>query len=163
MLDWENFFKDTMILAEGRRCSTEVRSQMMRRAGQRPTIYPFTLLIQECRTHVNYLRTRTWASLQAQTHYRTVSGMMNYSKAIKLLYRVENLEAAQLLAGAHGPIEIQNRRLRAMVFQIQQEHENLECCYAHALISKSHASRKNRAKKEGFDPRIFLCSDQWSQ
>jgi len=42
------------------------------------------------------LRTRIWASLRAQTLYRTVSGMMNYSKAIKLLYRVENPEVIQL-------------------------------------------------------------------
>ncbi|EDO18789.1 hypothetical protein Kpol_1028p64 [Vanderwaltozyma polyspora DSM 70294] len=36
------------------------------------------------------LRTRIWASLRTQTLYRTVSGFMNYSKAIKLLYKVEN-------------------------------------------------------------------------
>lgn len=36
------------------------------------------------------LRTRIWASLRFQTLYRTVSGFMNYSKAIKLLYRIEN-------------------------------------------------------------------------
>jgi 1,3-beta-glucan synthase len=35
------------------------------------------------------LCTRIWASLHSQTLYRTVSGMMNYAKAIKLLCRVE--------------------------------------------------------------------------
>jgi len=29
------------------------------------------------------LRTRIWASLRAQTLYRTVSGFMNYSKAVR--------------------------------------------------------------------------------
>ncbi|PAV18312.1 1,3-beta-glucan synthase [Pyrrhoderma noxium] len=45
------------------------------------------------------LRTRIWASLRAQTLYRTVSGMMNYANAIKLLYRVENPEVVQLFGG----------------------------------------------------------------
>ena len=45
------------------------------------------------------LRTRIWASLRVQTFYRTVSGMMNYAKAIKLLYRVENPEVVQLFGG----------------------------------------------------------------
>lgn len=35
------------------------------------------------------LRTRIWASLRSQTLYRTISGFMNYSKAIKILYDVE--------------------------------------------------------------------------
>ena len=41
------------------------------------------------------LRTRIWSSLRAQTLYRTVSDMMNYGKAINLLYRVENPEVVQ--------------------------------------------------------------------
>ncbi|CCK70393.1 putative 1,3-beta-D-glucan synthase KNAG_0E01270 [Huiozyma naganishii CBS 8797] len=36
------------------------------------------------------MRTRIWASLRTQTLYRTISGFMNYTKAIKLLYRIEN-------------------------------------------------------------------------
>lgn len=35
------------------------------------------------------LRTRIWASLRTQTLYRTISGFMNYSRAIRLLYSVE--------------------------------------------------------------------------
>ena len=51
------------------------------------------------------LRTRIWASLRAQTLYRTVSGMMNYAKAIKLLYRVENPEVVQLFGGNTDKLE----------------------------------------------------------
>ncbi len=51
------------------------------------------------------LRTRIWASLRAQTLYRMVSGMMNYSKAIKLLYRVENPEVVQLFGGNTDRLE----------------------------------------------------------
>lgn len=36
------------------------------------------------------LRTRIWASLRTQTLYRTASGFVNYIRAIKLLYRIEN-------------------------------------------------------------------------
>ncbi|CEG77237.1 Putative 1,3-beta-glucan synthase [Rhizopus microsporus] len=36
------------------------------------------------------LRTRIWASLRAQTLYRTISGFMNYRKAIRVLFKVEN-------------------------------------------------------------------------
>lgn len=35
------------------------------------------------------LRTRIWASLRSQTLYRTISGFMNYARAIRLLYNVE--------------------------------------------------------------------------
>ncbi|KAI9307529.1 1,3-beta-glucan synthase component-domain-containing protein [Cunninghamella echinulata] len=42
------------------------------------------------------LRTRIWASLRSQTLYRTITGFMNYHKAIKLLYRVENPEGIQM-------------------------------------------------------------------
>lgn len=51
------------------------------------------------------LRTRIWASLRTQTLYRTISGFMNYMRALKLLYSVEQfsnlpkniqLEAGQL-------------------------------------------------------------------
>lgn len=35
------------------------------------------------------LRTRLWASLRSQTLYRTISGFMNYMRAIKLLYSIE--------------------------------------------------------------------------
>ncbi|SCU86383.1 LAFA_0E00408g1_1 [Lachancea sp. 'fantastica'] len=41
------------------------------------------------------LRTRIWASLRFQTLYRTITGFMNYSKAIKLLYRIENPSMVQ--------------------------------------------------------------------
>ncbi|GME71460.1 unnamed protein product [Ambrosiozyma monospora] len=42
------------------------------------------------------LRTRIWASLRTQTLYRTVSGMMNYQRAIKTLHRIENPEVLDL-------------------------------------------------------------------
>lgn len=46
------------------------------------------------------LRTRIWASLRTQTLYRTVSGFMNYCKAIKLLHKVENPELEEYFGDA---------------------------------------------------------------
>ncbi|SCU98824.1 LAMI_0F16380g1_1 [Lachancea mirantina] len=51
------------------------------------------------------LRTRIWASLRFQTLYRTVSGFMNYSKAIKLLHRIENPGMVQALSNDPGFLE----------------------------------------------------------
>jgi len=59
---------------------------MTRRAGQIPVAYHST------------------SSLRAQTLYRTVSGT-KYSKAIKLLYRVENPELVQLFGGNTNRLE----------------------------------------------------------
>lgn len=43
------------------------------------------------------LRTRIWASLRSQTLYRTISGFMNYEKAIKILYQLENPQYRKLM------------------------------------------------------------------
>lgn len=40
------------------------------------------------------LRLRIWASLRSQTVYRTVSGFMNYKKALRVLHKVENPAAS---------------------------------------------------------------------
>lgn len=51
------------------------------------------------------LRTRIWASLRTQTLYRTISGFMNYAKAIKLLYRIENPSMIQLYGENYEALE----------------------------------------------------------
>src|SRR5258706_16097705 len=92
------------------------------------TNYPMLILDQ---------RTRIWASLRAQTLYRTVSGMMNYSKAIKLLYRVENPEVVQLFGGNSDRLERELEHMARRKFKFvvpmqryskfnKEEHENAE-------------------------------------
>lgn len=66
------------------------------------------------------LRTRIWASLRCQTLYRTISGFMNYSKAIKLLYRVENPSLTHLFGETSEALEnglecMANRKFRMLV------------------------------------------------
>lgn len=54
--------------------------------------------INECLSVVGFqtalpeyvLRTRIWVSLRSQTLYKTITGFMNYDKAIKILYEVED-------------------------------------------------------------------------
>ncbi|QLL30220.1 hypothetical protein HG536_0A00370 [Torulaspora globosa] len=65
-------------------------------------------------------RTRIWASLRCQTLYRTVSGFMNYSKAIKLLYRIENPSLLQYYGYQTDALEsgleiMANRKFRMLV------------------------------------------------
>ena len=70
------------------------------------------------------LRTRIWASLRAQTLYRTVSGMMNYANAIKLLYCIENPKVLQLFGGNTDKLECEFERIARrkfkFVFSIQR-------------------------------------------
>ncbi|EJS44123.1 fks3p [Saccharomyces arboricola H-6] len=66
------------------------------------------------------LRTRIWASLRTQTLYRTLSGFMNYSKAIKLLYRIENPSLVGMYRDNHEALEndlenMANRKFRMVV------------------------------------------------
>nr|ABS87373.1 glucan synthase catalytic subunit [Fusarium oxysporum] len=64
------------------------------------------------------LRTRIWASLRFQTLYRTISGFMNYSRAIKLLYRVENPEVVQMFGGNTDKLERELERMARRKFKI---------------------------------------------
>ena len=63
------------------------------------------------------LRTRIWASLRAQTLYRTVSGMMNYANAIKLLYCIENPKVLQLFGGDTDKLERELERIARRKFK----------------------------------------------
>lgn len=67
------------------------------------------------------IRTRIWASLRSQTLYRTISGFMNYSKAIKLLYRVETPYLLQVYGNTNSAALINelenmaNRKFRMLI------------------------------------------------
>ncbi|TRM58686.1 glycosyltransferase family 48 protein [Schizophyllum amplum] len=96
-VEWDNFVKDTKILAEE---SGDMADEKRARTDDcHSTASEYTL------------RTRIWASLRAQTLYRTVSGMMNYSKAIKLLYRVENPDVVHAFGGNTERLERELERM----------------------------------------------------
>ncbi|KAI8373336.1 1,3-beta-glucan synthase component-domain-containing protein [Blakeslea trispora] len=107
-VEWENFVKDTKMLVgddDRRTLGNSSESSVMSSASSQSSMekdvpksnaiddLPFYCIGFKSSKPEYTLRTRIWASLRAQTLYRTVSGFMNYRKAIKLLYRVENPES----------------------------------------------------------------------
>ncbi|KAG9303389.1 hypothetical protein G9A89_013715 [Geosiphon pyriformis] len=96
-IEWDNFVKDTKILAEehsmypgttGFSAFPNISEKDIK--SKKLDDLPFYSVGFKSSAPEFTLRTRIWASLRSQTLYRTISGFMNYSKAIKLLYRVEN-------------------------------------------------------------------------
>ncbi|CAG8607253.1 16819_t:CDS:2 [Funneliformis mosseae] len=73
------------------------------------------------------LRTRIWASLRTQTLYRTISGFMNYSEAIKLLYSVENPDIYNSYADHpeefENEMELMARRKFKFIVSMQRYNE----------------------------------------
>ncbi|KAJ7777936.1 1,3-beta-glucan synthase [Mycena maculata] len=164
-LEWDNFVKDTKILAE----ETEMFSGPNPLGGEaekgKQDEIPFYFLGFKSAAPEYTLRTRIWASLRAQTLYRTVSGMMNYSKAIKLLYRVENPEVVQMFGGntdrLERELEAMARRKFKFVVSMQryskfnkEEHENAEFLLR-AYPDLQIAYLDEEPAKEGGDARIF--------
>ncbi|KAG6849623.1 1,3-beta-D-glucan synthase [Arthromyces matolae] len=101
-----------------------------------------------------------------QTLYRTVSGMMNYSKAIKLLYRVENPEVVQLFGGNTDKLERELERMARRKFKFlvsmqryskfnKEEHENAEFLLRAYPDLQIAYLEEEPSRKEGGDPRIF--------
>ncbi|KAJ7097938.1 glycosyltransferase family 48 protein [Mycena belliarum] len=133
-VEWDNFVKDTKILAE----ETEAMDGTASSNGEKKADdLPFYCIGFKTSSPEYTLRTRIWASLRAQTLYRTVSGMMNYSKAIKLLYRVENPDIVHNFGGNTERLERELERMARRKFKFavsmqrfskfnKEEQENAE-------------------------------------
>lgn len=129
-VEWDNFVKDTKILA--------VEADGGSSGGEKKVDdLPFYCIGFKTSSPEYTLRTRIWASLRAQTLYRTISGMMNYSKAIKLLYRVENPDSVHHFAGNTDRLERELERMSRRKFKLvvsmqrytkfnKEEQENAE-------------------------------------
>ncbi|KAI9233283.1 MAG: glycosyltransferase family 48 protein [Podila humilis] len=125
-VEWDNFVRDTKILAEestmfgssgGLGLSGESDKESREMGKSKNDDLPFYCIGFKSAAPEYTLRTRIWASLRAQTLYRTVSGFMNYSKAIKLLYRVENPEVVQQFGGNGDRLERELERLSSQKFK----------------------------------------------
>ncbi|KAK7042271.1 putative 1,3-beta-D-glucan synthase subunit [Favolaschia claudopus] len=164
-IEWDNFVKDTKILAE----ETEMFNGPNPLGGEtenKQDDLPFYFLGFKSAAPEYTLRTRIWASLRAQTLYRTVSGMMNYSKAIKLLYRVESPDVVQTFGGntdrLERELESMARRKFKFVVSMQryskfnkEEHENAEFLLrAYPDLQIAYLDEEP-ASKEGGEGRIF--------
>ncbi|KAJ6630792.1 glycosyltransferase family 48 protein [Mycena sp. CBHHK59/15] len=136
-VEWDNFVKDTKILAEETDAMDGTASHNGSEKASKVDDLPFYCIGFKTSSPEYTLRTRIWASLRAQTLYRTVSGMMNYSKAIKLLYRVENPDIVHNFGGNTERLERELERMARRKFKFavsmqrfskfnKEEQENAE-------------------------------------
>ena len=158
-IEWENFVQDTKMLAQ--------ESDMFN-GDEKSRQYDLPLhLFGFINSSPEFtLRTRIWASLRAQTLYRTVSGMMNYSKAIKLLYRVENPEVVQHFGGNTDRLERELERMARRKFKFlvsmqryskfnKEEQENAEFLLRAYPDLQIAYLEEEPSRKEGGETRIF--------
>ncbi|KAF8527179.1 1,3-beta-glucan synthase [Hysterangium stoloniferum] len=163
-VEWDNFVKDTKMLSEeldGKSPFSEEKS------GSRVDDLPFYCLGFKSSSPEYTLRTRIWASLRAQTLYRTVSGMMNYSKAIKLLYRVENPDVVQIFGGNTDKLERELERMARRKFKFvvsmqryskfnKEEQENAEFLLrAYPDLQIAYLDEDSTGIAAGGEPRLF--------
>ncbi|WFC97626.1 1,3-beta-glucan synthase [Malassezia yamatoensis] len=172
-VEWDNFVKDTKILAEetsgfpgAMPFGMEDEKSGLKGNGRKTDDLPFYCIGFKSAAPEYTLRTRIWSSLRAQTLYRTVSGFMNYNKAIKLLYRVENPEVVQLFGGNTDRLERELERMSRRKFKFlismqrysrfnKEEIENTEFllrAYPDLLIAYLD---EEPARKEGGESRWF--------
>ncbi|KAF8921305.1 1,3-beta-glucan synthase [Mucidula mucida] len=161
-VEWDNFVKDTKILAE--EMENETGTMTNEKAAKTDDL-PFYCIGFKTSSPEYTLRTRIWASLRAQTLYRTVSGMMNYSKAIKLLYRVENPDIVHNFGGNTERLERELERMARRKFKFtismqryakfnKEEQENTEFLLrAYPDLQIAYLDEEPGSK--GGDPRLF--------
>ncbi|KAI0767675.1 1,3-beta-glucan synthase [Fomes fomentarius] len=166
-VEWDNFVKDTKILAEeSQMYNGSSPFGMDEKAQSKADDLPFYCIGFKSAAPEFTLRTRIWASLRAQTLYRTVSGMMNYAKAIKLLYRVENPEVVQLFGGNTDNLERELERMARRKFKFvvsmqryskfnREEQENAEFLLRAYPDLQIAYLEEEPPRKEGGDPRLF--------
>ncbi|OAX82574.1 1,3-beta-glucan synthase component FKS1 [Emergomyces africanus] len=135
--EWDCFVKDTKILADETSQFNGDEKNEKDAAKTKIDDLPFYCIGFKSAAPEYTLRTRIWASLRSQTLYRTISGFMNYSRAIKLLYRVENPEVVQMFGGNSEKLERELERMARRKFRIvvsmqrfakfnKEERENTE-------------------------------------
>ncbi|KAJ7121002.1 glycosyltransferase family 48 protein [Mycena epipterygia] len=166
-VEWENFVKDTKILAEESAVFNGTNPFAGdEKAASKADDLPFYFIGFKSAAPEFTLRTRIWSSLRAQTLYRTVSGMMNYSKAIKLLYRVENPEVVQHYGTNADKLERELERMARRKFKFlvsmqryskfnKEEHENAEFLLRAYPDLQIAYLEEEPPRREGGEPRIF--------
>jgi 1,3-beta-glucan synthase len=142
--EWENFVKDTKVLADEEELfdpqqqhdeavTVKSQSNMSNMTDEKIERQhkiddlPFYCVGFKSSAPEYTLRTRIWASLRSQTLYRTITGFMNYHKAIKLLYRVEtpdlnsNHGASTMVNSALSEVELEQMANRKFKFVIAMQ------------------------------------------
>ncbi|RDW94034.1 1,3-beta-glucan synthase [Aspergillus mulundensis] len=165
--EWDCFVKDTKILAdETSQFNGDYEKNEKDAAKSKIDDLPFYCIGFKSAAPEYTLRTRIWSSLRSQTLYRTVSGMMNYSRAIKLLYRVENPEVVQMFGGNSEKLEHELERMARRKFKIcvsmqryakftKEERENTEFLLrAYPDLQIAYLDEEPPAN-EGEEPRLY--------
>ncbi|KAI9670229.1 MAG: 1,3-beta-D-glucan synthase [Alyxoria varia] len=165
--EWDCFVKDTKILAdETSQLHGDYDKNEKDTAKSKIDDLPFYCIGFKSAAPEYTLRTRIWASLRSQTLYRTISGFMNYSRAIKLLYRVENPEVVQMFGGNSDKLERELERMARRKFKIvvsmqryakfsPEERENTEFLLrAYPDLQIAYLDEEPPLN-EGEDPRIY--------
>ncbi|KAI9666336.1 MAG: 1,3-beta-D-glucan synthase [Bathelium mastoideum] len=165
--EWDCFVKDTKILAdETSQFNGELEKSEKDTAKSKIDDLPFYCIGFKSAAPEYTLRTRIWASLRSQTLYRTISGFMNYSRAIKLLYRVENPEVVQMFGGNSDKLERELERMARRKFKIvvsmqryakfsKEERENTEFLLrAYPDLQIAYLDEEPPLN-EGEDPRLY--------
>ncbi|KAJ2814157.1 1,3-beta-D-glucan synthase [Coemansia furcata] len=176
--EWDNFVKDTKILAEENSSNFGQASAYGQAFAQdadkaeakvKTDDLPFYTIGFKSAAPEFTLRTRIWASLRSQTLYRTISGFMNYAKAIKLLYRVENPEMVHLFGGngserLEQELERMARRKFKFVVAMQRFLKfNKDEREASDFLLRTYPDlqisylEEMPAAEEGGQPRIYSC------
>ncbi|ORY98605.1 1,3-beta-glucan synthase component-domain-containing protein [Syncephalastrum racemosum] len=157
--EWDNFVKDTKFMAEEEKVADDNRT-----LDDKDDLPFYCIGFKSSRPEYT-LRTRLWASLRAQTLYRTVAGFMNYARALKILYRIEHPE----LAVQHGDIEstetqldkVANQKFRYLIAMQRyakftpEENDNCEAIlreYPHLQIAYIE---EEYSKDESVEPTYY--------
>ncbi|RMD40882.1 hypothetical protein DV735_g4220, partial [Chaetothyriales sp. CBS 134920] len=165
--EWDCFVKDTKILAdETSQFNGDYEKSEKDTQKSKIDDLPFYCIGFKSAAPEYTLRTRIWASLRSQTLYRTISGFMNYSRAIKLLYRVENPEVVQMFGGNSDKLERELERMARRKFKIvvsmqryakfkKEERENTEFLLrAYPDLQIAYLDEEPPAN-EGEEPRLY--------
>ncbi|KAM3161217.1 1,3-beta-D-glucan-UDP glucosyltransferase [Lachancea thermotolerans] len=167
-VEWDCFVKDTKILSEETAAYEGAEEDSEKEGGLKSQIddLPFYCIGFKSAAPEYTLRTRIWASLRSQTLYRTVSGFMNYARAIKLLYRVENPEIVQMFGGNAEGLERELEKMARRKFKFLVSMQRLAKFKAHELENAEFLLRaypdlqiayldEEPPLNEGEEPRIF--------
>ncbi|EDO15984.1 hypothetical protein Kpol_499p12 [Vanderwaltozyma polyspora DSM 70294] len=167
-VEWECFVKDTKILAEETAAYDGNDEDPEKANALKSQIddLPFYCIGFKSAAPEYTLRTRIWASLRSQTLYRTVSGFMNYSRAIKLLYRVENPEIVQMFGGNAEGLERELEKMARRKFKFLVSMQRLAKFKPHELENAEFLLRaypdlqiayldEEPPLQEGDEPRIY--------
>lgn len=173
--EWDNFVRDTKFMVEEETFDNVLRQRQQNQrqqpssstgnsaSGEKDDL-PFYCIGFKSSKPVYTMRTRIWASLRAQTLYRTVSGFMNYARALKILHLVEYPdETAEAVATTGLSMEayldaIAHRKFRYLVAMQRyskftpEEAENCEAIlqeYPNLQIAYIEEEENNEGAEEG--------------